>query len=463
MRKSTWLAAIATALILTVTPPANASVNVQLNGQPLLFDVPPVNENGRTLVPVRAIFEALGARITWDPASQTISAVHPEREKYVILKLGSTTAWVDGEQVTLDLAPKSIDGRTMVPLRFISTAMGAEVTWDAATETVIIEQEPLARPEEPPVPVEPTPSEEAEEEPAENSDFVDESMGETPSAELSNAQLLSRFTRSVAYTHLEETWWCALGMEYRFEEMEYIFVENDSAFLEEVLPRLDESVSCWAEYEQEILPALPAPAGSEAAREALQRWIDLNQNALDQLQWALDAHLKGDTAERNRLVQEGHQVLEAAFQQEQTMLAAMNAITSSDPQFLTPAEHQYVAWLDDMMGLTDNCFSELRMIYHLEDADEAFWTKAGADCMVELPEILSEKTPPTPRMEALFKGAMTELAAHTENFTALAAKVEAGEVESAALAAEIEVIGETWYEALPTWDQLFVYRDYGKF
>lgn len=463
MRKSTRLAAMALALTLTLTPPAFAAMNVQLNGQPLTFDVPPVMESGRALVPMRAIFEALGARITWDPAGQTISAVHPERDRYVILKLGSTTAWVDGRDVTLDVAPSLIEGRTMVPLRFVSTAMGADVTYDGATQTVSIQQAPLAEPAEEPGEV----ATETEGEPeveteGETGGFVDPSKGYTPDAELTNDQLLSRYTRSVAYTHLEETWFCAVGMQYRFDDFEYGFTQNDAAWLEEGRPYLAESTACWDAYEETVLPTLTVPAGAEGAHEALQRWVDLNQNALQQLTWADEAHRKGDTAERDRLFQEGQQVLQAAFQQEQSMLAAMNTITSPDPEFLSVREHEYVLWLYDMMGLTDNCFSELHMIIHLEE-DEPFWAQAAADCMAELPETLSEETPPTDRMKALLQEALAGLVPTTEDLAALAAKLQAGPMETAALHAEIDAIDTAWYETRSTWDQLFLYRTWGEF
>jgi hypothetical protein len=461
MRTSTKLAAMALALTLTLTPPAFAAINVELNGHPLTFDVPPVVEAGRTLVPVRAIFEALGARITWDPASQTISAVHPERNRYVILKLGSTTAWVDGREVTLDVAPRLIDGRTMVPLRFVSTAMGADVSYDAATQTVVIRQAPLPQPAEQPDGADAAPGTEVESDTSVDA-FVDPSKGATPDADLTNAQLLSRFTRSVAYTHLDKTWLCVQGMQNRFDDFAYGFTKNDAEWLNSVRPDLDMSIACWNTYEQTVLPTLPVPVGAEAAHQALQRWVDLNQNALEQLKWADEAHRKGDTAERDRLFQEGQQVLQAAFQQEKTMLAAMNAITSPDPEFLTVEEHQYVAWLDDMMGLTDNCFSQLHRI-SLPGEDNAFWANAAAACMVELPETLSEKTPPTDRMKALQQGAFAMLAPVTKAFTNLAAKLQAGSIEADAVNAEIEAIDNAWYEARPTWDQLFVYRDWGKF
>lgn len=428
MRKSPWLAALATTIALTVASPASAAVSVQLNGNPLTFDVPPVVESGRTLVPVRAIFEALGARITWDPATQTVSAVHPERDKYVILVLGSTTAWIDGVQVTLDVAPKSIDGRTMVPLRFISTAMGAEVGYDPATATALITQAPL-----------------------------------TDEQTAADAQALSRYARAIAYTHLEETLDCTFGMNNRFEDFTYLFANDDPDYFADAMTYLADSLACWDTYDGNSLADLTPPAGAEKAHAALQTWVDLNLKTLHLINDAVQAHRKGETAERDRLFAGAAQVYEAAVAQEQTMLTAMNAITSTDPEYMTVAEHQYVAWLDDMMGATDNCFSALHMIgTGYMDQSDAFWALGAAGCWQELPEALQEQTPPTARMQALQQGALAELAKHEAAFNALAAKFQAGPVTQAEYEAQIGVIETAWYEeSIPAFEQLFVYQEYG--
>lgn len=429
-KKRTRIAAVAMALTLSLTAPAVASIGVQLNGQPLTFDVPPVVEAGRTLVPVRAIFEALGARITWDEASQTISAVHPERNRYVILKLGSTTAWVDGREVTLDVAPRVIDGRTMVPLRFVSTALDARIDWDPATETVLITQEPLA----------PAP---------------------TASEQQVDGRALSRYTRAVAYTQLDESWYCSLGTPNRVEDYEYIFATGDAEYLEYVQPYLAETITCWQQYEEQILSTLTPPPGAEAAHAALQFWVDLNQSTLAQLQLADAAHTKGEIAARDGHFQGAVRDLIAALAQEEEMLAAMDAITATDAEFLTVTEHLYFAWFDGMMGLTDTCLSQLRMIRHTEN-EERFWAEAAAQCMVALPEVLSELEPPTARMQGFRTEVFTQLAPISQRLTAFAQQLAAGPIDPATVSAEIEAIHEQWFALQPTWEQLFVYRDWGK-
>lgn len=115
---------------------AAAPIRVLLNGRPLAFDVPPVLEQGRTLVPFRAIGEALGVTVSWDNARRAVSAV---RGSLVVeLVVGSRTATVGAQTVTLDVPAVIRQGRTLVPLRFFSQAFGAQVGWNEATRTVTI-------------------------------------------------------------------------------------------------------------------------------------------------------------------------------------------------------------------------------------------------------------------------------------------------------------------------------------
>lgn len=116
--------------------PALDEIKVVLNGQTLRFDVPPEIRNDRTLVPLRAIFEGIGASMTWDDATQSITAIRGSTS--VQLQVGDAVALVDGAPVTLDQAPVISDGRTLVPLRFVGEALGAEVAWDPVTQTITI-------------------------------------------------------------------------------------------------------------------------------------------------------------------------------------------------------------------------------------------------------------------------------------------------------------------------------------
>jgi len=115
---------------------ASAAPRVLLDGKLLSFEVPPVAEQGRTLVPLRAIFEALGADVQWDGATRTVAAT--KAQTTVRLTVGVRTAYKDGTPIALDVPAKIINGRTLVPLRFVSEALGCKVDWNGDTRTVTI-------------------------------------------------------------------------------------------------------------------------------------------------------------------------------------------------------------------------------------------------------------------------------------------------------------------------------------
>jgi hypothetical protein len=131
-------AAAAAALIL---PPAHAQFNaveVRVNGERVRFTgTQPVERYGRVLVPLRDIVMPLGAALTWNPRTTVVTAAQGDTS--VWLKIGSQIARVNGRQVWLDVPPRTINGYTMVPLRFFSDAFGADVEWDADTRTVAID------------------------------------------------------------------------------------------------------------------------------------------------------------------------------------------------------------------------------------------------------------------------------------------------------------------------------------
>lgn len=116
--------------------PAQGLISVVLDGAPLLLDVPPIQIEGRILVPLRGIFERLGAKVLFDADTQTVTAT---RETVtILLRLGSREARVGDRIITLDVPPLALRGRTFVPLRFVSEALGARVDWDERTRTVLI-------------------------------------------------------------------------------------------------------------------------------------------------------------------------------------------------------------------------------------------------------------------------------------------------------------------------------------
>lgn len=133
-RLVTTLLLAAILLGLFGTAGAETPVSVMIDGQILSLRVAPVVVDGTTLVPVRGIFEHLGGKVDWDPATRT-ATVTKDRVQ-VSVTVDSPAAQINGKQVTLLVAPRIVNGSTMVPLRVISEALGAEVRWHEATRTV---------------------------------------------------------------------------------------------------------------------------------------------------------------------------------------------------------------------------------------------------------------------------------------------------------------------------------------
>ncbi|HEY3315158.1 MAG TPA: stalk domain-containing protein [Bacillota bacterium] len=118
-------------------------IKVNVNGLQLDFDQKPAMRNGRVLVPLRKIFEALNAKISWDDKTQTATATRGGTT--VSVTIGSVDAYVNGKLVKLDQPPMAVNGRTLVPVRFISEAFGAEVKWDGENSKVqIVSKERLS-------------------------------------------------------------------------------------------------------------------------------------------------------------------------------------------------------------------------------------------------------------------------------------------------------------------------------
>lgn len=118
---------------------AAEEIRTLYNGKAVSFDVSPFIKDGRTLVPFRKIFEVLGASVTWNEKSMTVTAKINSSE--IVLKIGDKTATVNGVKKTLDVMPMIVDGRTMVPLRFVSENSGAKVDWIGTDRTVYITKE----------------------------------------------------------------------------------------------------------------------------------------------------------------------------------------------------------------------------------------------------------------------------------------------------------------------------------
>lgn len=113
------------------------AIKVMVDGDLVDFKgVPPQAQGSRILVPIRGVFEKLGATLTWNPTSQTVVAVRGASK--TVVTVGKKDATVNGEIADVGTPPIVAEGRVMVPLRFLAQALGAKVEWLGADRTVAI-------------------------------------------------------------------------------------------------------------------------------------------------------------------------------------------------------------------------------------------------------------------------------------------------------------------------------------
>lgn len=115
---------------------AEDNIKVALDGKYIGFDVPPQIISGRTMVPIRAIFENMGATVQWD--ANTSSAICTKGDIVVKMTVNSTNMYINNQLQTMDIAPVVIDGRTLAPARYVAEAFGADVQWSEKNNTVVI-------------------------------------------------------------------------------------------------------------------------------------------------------------------------------------------------------------------------------------------------------------------------------------------------------------------------------------
>lgn len=114
-----------------------AVILVLLNGQAISFqETQPVKERGVVLVPARGVFQAMGARVHYNPVTREITA--KKGETTIEMGVGRANAWVNGEPVQLPRPVRVHNGAILIPTRFVSEAFGARVVWDPARNYVVI-------------------------------------------------------------------------------------------------------------------------------------------------------------------------------------------------------------------------------------------------------------------------------------------------------------------------------------
>ncbi len=111
-------------------------VSVTLDGDKLVFDQPPVIVNGRTLVPIRAVVEAMDGTVEWNGDTRTVKLTLGDNT--ILLTIDSATAYFNNTPYTLDVPPQIINGRTLLPIRFVAEKFNFNVDWNNDTRTVVI-------------------------------------------------------------------------------------------------------------------------------------------------------------------------------------------------------------------------------------------------------------------------------------------------------------------------------------
>lgn len=120
----------------------NSHIEIWLDGKQLTLDVAPEVRNERTMVPIRAVAEAIGADVAWDQEAQRVTMTRAGST--VTMTLDSATATVDGAAVEMDVAPYATNGRTLIPARYVAEFFGQKVDWDAEKRRVLITEDKSA-------------------------------------------------------------------------------------------------------------------------------------------------------------------------------------------------------------------------------------------------------------------------------------------------------------------------------
>ncbi len=127
---------LAACLILAGAASAAENISVYIDGNILNTAREPYLEGDRTMVPMRSIFEALGCDVEWNEAAQSVTSKKGGR--VIIMSIDSKVMYVDGGAVELDVPPRLVSDTTFVPLRAVSEALGCGVTWSDDTNSVFI-------------------------------------------------------------------------------------------------------------------------------------------------------------------------------------------------------------------------------------------------------------------------------------------------------------------------------------
>lgn len=135
-RPMRFLLTVCTLLALAVPAHSADGISVRVGESAVAFDTAPYIEEGRTLVPLRAIADRLGFEVGWMESERKVTLTKDDVS--IALWLDRTGALINGREAVLDVAPRVRNGRTYVPVRFLAETLGARVGWDGGTNTVSV-------------------------------------------------------------------------------------------------------------------------------------------------------------------------------------------------------------------------------------------------------------------------------------------------------------------------------------
>ena len=116
---------------------ADENISLTVNGKSIETQVPPTIIDGRTMVPVRDIFEACGAKVNWDENTKTITG--EKGNTNVVMQIDSNMLFINEKVTEMDATPVIIDGRTLAPARYVAESFGGIVDWNAEDKVVMID------------------------------------------------------------------------------------------------------------------------------------------------------------------------------------------------------------------------------------------------------------------------------------------------------------------------------------
>ena len=111
---------------------------VGVNDELIQIDVPAQIINNRSMMPIRFVAEKLGAEVSWNGQTKTVLIENDSTS--IELPVNSTSCLLNGEEIILDVPAQIVNGRTLMPIRFIAENLGAKVSWNGIARAVLIER-----------------------------------------------------------------------------------------------------------------------------------------------------------------------------------------------------------------------------------------------------------------------------------------------------------------------------------